>query len=224
MTGYADLAEVTAFTESIAEALGDGFQVTPWDRGSYYGPHLALVKGDLRIVPYQRTDGDRTKRRLRFKGVTPGPSLTRAMFSDGVEISASMNRPAASIARQITSKLLPPYQARVTLERAQWEAARLKHEAQEADAAELAASLPNGIHHPQEFFGQSSHVKWSTDVALGFINVHASGSYTLEVTVWRLTREQVLEQIPSLRKLVAAPPSSGTSPTPRGVRDDSRDL
>ncbi|MEV1179107.1 hypothetical protein [Nonomuraea sp. NPDC049784] len=166
----------------MAVELGDGFHAEKWDHGPFLGPHLVLISGDLRIAVHHKTNGDLAKRRLRFKGLSPGPDLDRAMCLNGPEVSASMDRPPGSIAGQITSRLLPHYRLRAVADRAQWDRHVQRHTARETEAARLAAQLPRGKHFPDTYLSASSCARWNSERGYGGISVfEAEGELTYNI-------------------------------------------
>jgi hypothetical protein len=219
MPAYENLAQVEALAQSLAEELGEGFRVEKWDRGPYLGPHLALISGDLRVALHHKTNGDLAKRRLRFKGLTPGLDLDRAIYRNGLEVSASMDRPPASIARQLTTTLLPRYRPRVIAERAEWDRCVQRHSARETEAARLAALLPQGKHFPDTYPSASSCARWDSDRGYGGINVFGSEgdlTYNVHFVAFQLSPAELAACLDLVRALTQQPTARPATLTPAG--------
>ncbi|MEU6719834.1 hypothetical protein ABZ897_50985 [Nonomuraea sp. NPDC046802] len=219
MYGYVNFAATLTLAQEMADELGDGFRVQQWDRGPYYGPHLALVSGDLRIALHHKNTGERARERLRFKGLTPGPDLDRALRSPGLEISARMNRPPASIARQITTTLLPRYRPRVVTERAQWDLDLHQHTVREAEAARLASVLPSGRHYPDTYMSVSSTARWDSRRGHGGIHVFGSDgglTYNASFTAFQLSPAELDIVLALVHSLTPTPTSGQATAAPAG--------
>ncbi|WP_346103547.1 hypothetical protein [Nonomuraea maheshkhaliensis] len=227
MYGYIDFPTTLTLAQQVADELGADFRVQQWDRGPYYGVHLALVSGDLRIALHHKNTSERAKGRLRLTGLPPGPELDRAFRTrtSGLEISARMNRPPVSIARQINRTLLPRYRSRAVTERAQWDLDFHRHTIREAEAARLAGVLPGGRYFPNTWMGVSSTARWDArrahvHRAHGGIHVFSSDdgdlTYTVDFTAFQLSPAELERLLAFARSLTpAATPGQATS-TPMG--------
>jgi len=92
----------------IAAALGPGWTVDA--TADTPGAHLAHPDGRRLFlhVPYN------ARGRLAIRGVYPPVDSVYGRDADPVEITVSVTRPAEAVAREITKRLLPAYEPRLT--------------------------------------------------------------------------------------------------------------
>ncbi|MEV4079044.1 hypothetical protein AB0J43_01970 [Nonomuraea fuscirosea] len=131
-----------------------------------------------------------------------------------------MNRPPASIARQITTTLLPRYRPRVLTERAQWDLDLHQHTVRETEAARLAALLPGGRHFPDTYMSRSSTARWNSRRAHGGISVFGSDdgglTYNVSFTSFQLSPAELDVVLALVDSLTPAPTSGQAAIAPAG--------